>query len=388
MGIIKGGSYKRRKKIILPNALDEDSPVSETEAPAISPEAPSDSEHHDPDTVMVPHLNASPPKAPSPPPPQHAFPTEKRDSLTVSDNRHDDGQEEIFDEADAPDNATPRLTEEQQAELDKQIQSLKDQAVREVHQEKEKIFSQAQEEGYREGKNQANQELAQQSQALLEALNTLPAEKERLLGHHKPDILKLALDVSETILHQEVSASHDTCMAMVEDALSKVTDKSSVILKVSTHDFSFIQENQEAIRKFLPDLKQFSIEEDPSLSAGGCLIETSLGYVDSTIQTKLATITKAFDADYANELEAHQSEQSPLDIAPPTENEPSNQSPDTPTIDTPHEEALPKEEGGYDKDSYDEDDYDEDDYDEEDELLDEEFGDDFDEDLLTSFEDE
>jgi flagellar assembly protein FliH len=40
-------------------------------------------------------------------------------------------------------------------------------------------------------------------------------------------------------------------------------------------------------------VKNFSILEDPGVEAGGCIIETNLGYVDARISTKLAVMQDA-----------------------------------------------------------------------------------------------
>ena len=43
----------------------------------------------------------------------------------------------------------------------------------------------------------------------------------------------------------------------------------------------------------MPDIRTLEVHEDPRVEQGGCIIETRLGFIDSSISTKLASIEAA-----------------------------------------------------------------------------------------------
>ena len=75
--------------------------------------------------------------------------------------------------------------------------------------------------------------------------------------------------------------------------MHKITDKDKVIIKTSPEELQIAQNQFSTIQNLIPDIKVLEIEEDDRIQPGGCIIETKLGFVDSSISTKLDTIKKA-----------------------------------------------------------------------------------------------
>jgi len=67
-----------------------------------------------------------------------------------------------------------------------------------------------------------------------------------------------------------------------------------VIVRVNREDSEFLKRYKDRLAGILDGVRSFSILEDQTIEPGGCVIETSLGFIDSKISTKLKSIEEAF----------------------------------------------------------------------------------------------
>ncbi|MFC1478932.1 FliH/SctL family protein, partial [Candidatus Margulisiibacteriota bacterium] len=73
-----------------------------------------------------------------------------------------------------------------------------------------------------------------------------------------------------------------------------ITDRDQVIVKVNSIDLELVKRNRDRLASLIDGVKGFSIVEDTQVDAGGCIVETNLGYIDARIATKLETVEAAF----------------------------------------------------------------------------------------------
>jgi flagellar assembly protein FliH len=137
--------------------------------------------------------------------------------------------------------------------------------------------------------------VADQSAEILKSVNDLVVEKNKMLKKSRGEILRLALKVAEQILKSEISLNQAVCVNIVAEAISRVTDKDKVIIRVNKADADFVKMNKDRFSKHMGDIKNLIIQDDSRVEQGGCIIETDMGYIDATIATKLESITKALN---------------------------------------------------------------------------------------------
>ena len=95
------------------------------------------------------------------------------------------------------------------------------------------------------------------------------------------------------MIQTQISASPEVLKHILKEALEKVTDKDSVIIRVNKSDLENVKLFKESFKKEFKDFKNIEIKADPDIESGGCVIETDLGFVDSSISTKLSLIEAA-----------------------------------------------------------------------------------------------
>ncbi|MBU1026521.1 MAG: hypothetical protein KKA31_02205 [Candidatus Margulisbacteria bacterium] len=184
-----------------------------------------------------------------------------------------------------------------------QAQKIIDKAMAEA----EGIRQQAVEAGREEGKS----EVSAQIEEALKTLNDAVKERKKIIKESEQEILRLALKVAEQIIRSEVSLHRDVCLNIVAEAIARVSDREQIIVRVNREDAEYLKRYKDRLTGILDGVKSFSILEDSSIDAGGCVIETNLGFIDAKISTKLKSIEAAMQK-VAGEEEEKPQEPAPV----------------------------------------------------------------------------
>jgi len=169
-----------------------------------------------------------------------------------------------------------------------------EQIVRKAMEEAGNIREHAKESGLEEARRIAEETASDKVREALETLNQAVIERKKIIKDAEGEVLRLALKVSEQIIKSEVSLHRDVSLNIVSDAISRVSDREQVIIKVNREDLENIKKYKDRIGSIVDGIKSLSIVEDSVVEPGGCVIETNLGYVDARISTKIAAIEEAF----------------------------------------------------------------------------------------------
>jgi len=168
-----------------------------------------------------------------------------------------------------------------------------DQIAVSAQREAESIRSSAKEEGYAAARKNAEDDLADTSAEILETMNRAITERRNIISDAEGEILRLALKAAEQIVKSEVSLHRDVCLNIIAEAISRVSDREQIILRVSREDLENVKRLKDRIAGMVDGVKQLSILEDSTVEAGGAIIETNLGFVDARISTKIKALELA-----------------------------------------------------------------------------------------------
>lgn len=182
---------------------------------------------------------------------------------------------------------------QQMQKIDADGQAYKKQLFAKIEEEKQALLDRSYQEGVEIGRKDGEKELANQSAEILKTVNDAIMEKNKLLKKARGEILRLAIKVAEQILKSEISLNQAVCVNIVSEAISRITDKDRVIIRVNRADADFVKMNRDRFLNQMGDIKNLSVQEDSRIEQGGCIIETDLGYIDAKIETKLESIEKA-----------------------------------------------------------------------------------------------
>lgn len=130
---------------------------------------------------------------------------------------------------------------------------------------------------------------------LLGAISELKVARDSVIQSAESNIIELALLVAEKVIHKSVAADPTLIQTVMSDTFDKISGSDRIIFKVNPDDVEIVDAFQPTIQSRLVGVEKITIQSDPTIERGGCIIETDLGFIDVTIQEKLNLITQTFD---------------------------------------------------------------------------------------------
>ncbi len=181
-----------------------------------------------------------------------------------------------------------------QSDLQQELADMRTQFDRELTQHKARTMEEAYTKGFAKGEEDGKSQYAAAVRSVFETVTQIGKEKEAFLEKSQDEILALSLRAAKKMVLAELVQTPEALLNIVMDAIRRITDKDKVIIKLNTKDADHMRQHQASIFAQMPDIKSLEIHEDARIEEGGCVIETRLGYIDATLETKLSILEKAF----------------------------------------------------------------------------------------------
>jgi flagellar assembly protein FliH len=154
------------------------------------------------------------------------------------------------------------------------------------------LMEEARREGILEGRAEALaearvglQELTRGMTAARDQLEALEASCRSQAGEL---IVNLALTLAERILQAEVARDPAALLRVVQAALAVLPSPDEIVIRVHPEGAALLQAHRETLLAWLPESSSVRVLGDPTVPAGGCLLETPCSLVDATFPTQLA----------------------------------------------------------------------------------------------------
>ncbi|MDZ7373502.1 MAG: FliH/SctL family protein [candidate division KSB1 bacterium] len=157
----------------------------------------------------------------------------------------------------------------------------------------EEELKSAWQDGFQEGYRQAQEDLRPLIASLREATRTVQEERDRLIRDAELVVVRLAYEVAKKIVGHEVQMRSDAIVYIVREALRRIADRDRIVIRLNPQDARAVR-NHPALRPELFDsFEAVEIREDEEVGRGSCLVETSSGLIDASLDTQLAEIEAA-----------------------------------------------------------------------------------------------
>lgn len=173
-------------------------------------------------------------------------------------------------------------------------------AVDKAEAKADSIKKQAYEQGYSEGHNIGKAEYDKLIAEALDIKKRAYEEYERTFRNMEGEIVELVLEIAKKVIGAEIKADKHNVVNLAKQAIDKCTNKENIVLYVSDDDYDYIKAHREELLKELEIIDEVSIKKDMSLKAGGCIVQTQYGLIDTSVETQIRKIEDAFRNLYTN----------------------------------------------------------------------------------------
>ena len=159
-----------------------------------------------------------------------------------------------------------------------------------AREEAEAIRENASQDGYQAGLEMAKEDILM----LKDAIEEFYSAKQQVYDSIAPDILEISIDIAKKIIKKEISENPDIILSNIKEILSGLSkEETKIILKVNPVQAEMLrQEVPQAVNAAGLEAKVV-IMPDENIMEGGCILTTTNGVIDATIETQMSIISEA-----------------------------------------------------------------------------------------------
>jgi flagellar assembly protein FliH len=153
------------------------------------------------------------------------------------------------------------------------------------------------EQGRRVGREEVIESLKTQLGELISnwqnALEQWERDREEMLLAAREDVLAFAFALGQKVTHRIIEADPTVVQDQLAEALSLLSRPSAVTITINPADREHVEQVLDELVTVCGACEHAELRDDSSIARGGCVLRTSGGEVDATIDTQLARIAEA-----------------------------------------------------------------------------------------------
>ena len=159
--------------------------------------------------------------------------------------------------------------------------------------ELQRIQDEAYQRGLQDGKSLAERGLLHVFKSLRTAVEDLQMLREKVLRDSEDHLLAMTMLIAKKVILREVQQDRRTVARLIHAAVSDLNAQDDLIIRVNPDDYALLLSGSgDLLRQEMAAVK-FELKPDPTVTIGGCLVETRLGTVDAGLEAQLEEIYRS-----------------------------------------------------------------------------------------------
>ena len=144
--------------------------------------------------------------------------------------------------------------------------------------------------GEEAGETKFREAVAQSAAALEAAAGAMHDARQRFLDDLEPQVLELAVAIAEQLVQREVEVDRDVVRATARRALTHLTDRESMVVRVNLADLEAMRNERVTLLEQFEEVRQLVVQADDDVGPGDCIAESELMQVDASMSAQLDAI--------------------------------------------------------------------------------------------------
>jgi flagellar assembly protein FliH len=146
--------------------------------------------------------------------------------------------------------------------------------------------------GYAQGERAGLEAGGKRAEAMLrrvaQTIEELGGLRQTLIQETEREMVQLALTLARRVVHREVTLDPELAAALAHVALERLGTTTPATVRLNPEDYTVVA--QDGARW---GGQSVTVVPDPSISRGGCLVESAFGSVDATIEAQFDELSRA-----------------------------------------------------------------------------------------------
>ena len=149
-------------------------------------------------------------------------------------------------------------------------------------------------EGFAKGENEAKKTCDAKAVEILSSLEDILLKADdawkELVKKYENQIISLVCRIAEKVVLARVKIDNNIVKQSIFRAMEKMPEPEEISLHISPDDYEYIEMIKEEFFDKVKGLTSVSIVSDPSVTGGGCRIESSKGKIETSIESRLEAV--------------------------------------------------------------------------------------------------
>jgi flagellar biosynthesis/type III secretory pathway protein FliH len=156
-----------------------------------------------------------------------------------------------------------------------------------------KALDEARRQGERLGFEQGMERAEAVRQRLEQLLAAMGQQRSELYNRIEEEILRIIFRIAEKVIRREIRADPYLQKAIIAEGLKLLREDEDVVIRVSPAYFEALQASLPALCGPQGVRGRVTLREDPTVTEGGCILETDQCELDARIESSLKRIEEA-----------------------------------------------------------------------------------------------
>jgi flagellar assembly protein FliH len=126
--------------------------------------------------------------------------------------------------------------------------------------------------------------------ALKQAIDSMVQVRQTWLAHAEKTTVKVAAAIAARVIRRELTHDPTITLGLVTEALELAAGSTDIQVRLNPEDHQALAGQVQTVAAQLARLGAPTIVADPTISRGGCRVETRMGSIDQQFEAQLARI--------------------------------------------------------------------------------------------------
>lgn len=104
------------------------------------------------------------------------------------------------------------------------------------------------------------------------------------------DVYQAVVSIAKKVVAAEISPNSDLILSVVKRALSYISQRDGIKIRVSQDDYEYVKKNVYSFNRHNDGAYEIEVVADEHVKAGGCLIETNSTIVDAQVEKRTENV--------------------------------------------------------------------------------------------------
>lgn len=147
-------------------------------------------------------------------------------------------------------------------------------------------------EGYSKGYDEGKTESDKLIQEAIDIKNECMKTKDNIYREIEEDVIQLVIDICEKVIYEKIDEDKEYIVSLILKGIESLNATENLVVRVPREDYDIVEMSKDKILVKASLINELEVKADSNLDKGDCIIETSSGNVDMSVQDQVEKVKK------------------------------------------------------------------------------------------------